>query len=132
MKNRKKMDKMFGGFVVMAGLLAGWVTCAAAGSDMEAMLAEGIAYKSPAVEHRASIARESVSENVEAAMAEGIAYRDSGIADDVLVVKIDHRLVCRESMESLLCEDGPDSIGSMIASYQKDALAVMPAAGKME
>ncbi|OKY75149.1 MAG: hypothetical protein BM485_09220 [Desulfobulbaceae bacterium DB1] len=129
MKNEKKMIKLFGGFLLMTGVLALGAGNVSAGNDMAAMMDEGIAYADSATAQKVIITRADTRASMAGVMAEGIAYPDSVIADDAVVAKIDHRLATLESMENCLCEDGSASVDSMIASSREKALDVMPAAG---
>ncbi|MFH1215237.1 MAG: hypothetical protein V1706_01915 [Pseudomonadota bacterium] len=130
MKNNKRMIKMVVGFAVMAGFVSGGASGVLAGSDMEAMMAEGIAYETPATTQKVIMSKDDSRAGMAAVMVEGIAYPDSIRAEDALVAKIDHRLATVESMEHCLCEDGSASIEDMIATYEEKTLNIMPAAGK--
>jgi hypothetical protein len=43
-------------------------------------------------------------------MAEGIVYADSVVADDEVLIKLDHRQSVLQGMEACLCEGHPISV----------------------
>ncbi|RJX26517.1 MAG: hypothetical protein C4531_15390 [Desulfurivibrio sp.] len=105
MKKKKIFLKLLGSslivpaFIGLAGPGAAW----AATEDMAGMLAEGIPYECDEV----SKCRPAPNDNradMEASMAEGIVYADSVIAEDAVLIRLDHRQWLLQGMEACLCE----------------------------
>lgn len=99
-----------------------------AASDMAGMMAEGIPYECDEAP-KCKAAPNDNRADMEALMTEGIVYADSIIADDEVLIKLDHRQTLLQSMEACLCED-PTSlvVESQIAYYTRQALDSKPAA----
>ena len=76
---------------------------ATAFSDMEEMLAEGISYKCDKTP-KCKAAQNDNRADMEALMAEGIVYQDSVIANDKVLIKLNHRELLLQSMEACMCE----------------------------
>jgi hypothetical protein len=109
MKKERIFIKLFGSSLAAIALtaLAGAGACSAAPdtTDMAGMMAEGIPYE--CAEAKKCVAGTNDNRaDLEALMAEGIVYADSVVADDKVLIKLDHREALLQSMEACLCE-GP-------------------------
>lgn len=113
MKKERIFIKLFGSSLAAIALtaLAGAGTCSAAPdtTDMAGMMAEGIPYE--CAEAKKCVAGKNDNRaDLEALMAEGIVYADSVVADDEVLIKLDHREALLQSMEACLCEGIPASV----------------------
>ncbi|MBU4297813.1 MAG: hypothetical protein L6365_17520 [Desulfobulbaceae bacterium] len=130
MKKERIFIKLFGSSLVVTAFItmAGTGT-SSAGTDMAAMMAEGIPYDCAEVQKCIAGPNDNRADT-EALMAEGIVYADSVVADDAVLIKLDHRQLLLQSMEACICED-PTSlfVESQMASYKTQALESKPAAG---
>ncbi|MBU4263259.1 MAG: hypothetical protein KKC76_15495 [Proteobacteria bacterium] len=124
MKKERISIKLFGSSLVVTAFitLAGAGT-SCAGTDMAGMMAEGIPYECAEVP-KCKAAPNDNRAATEALMAEGIVYADSVIADDAVLIKLDHRQTLLQGMEACLCED-PTSlvVASQIANTKHRLLS---------
>lgn len=104
MKKNGIFVKLFGGsltataFIILTGAAAG------AATDMTAMMDEGISYESVAAQQNFIVKHDNRAD-MESMLVEGIVYPDSVIAGDAVLIKLDHRQLLQQGMESCLCED---------------------------
>jgi hypothetical protein len=106
--------KLLGSSLVVTAFiaLAGAGTSSAASADMAGMMAEGIPYECAEVQKCIAGPNDNRADT-EALMAEGIVYTDSVVADDVVLIKLDHRQSLLQGMEVCLCEGLPASVTEM-------------------
>ena len=105
MKKDRIFMKLFGSSMAVTAIiaLAGTGTAGAA-TDMTAMMDEGISYESMAAQ-QSFIVKHDNRADMESMLVEGIVYPDSVIAGDAVLIKLDHRQLLQQGMESCLCED---------------------------
>jgi hypothetical protein len=110
MKKERIFIKLFGISLAVSAFigLAGTGTSSAA-TDMAGMMAEGIPYECAEVQKCIAVPNDNRAD-MEALMAEGIVYADSVIADDEVLIKLDHRQSLLQGMQACLCEGFPASV----------------------
>ena len=112
MKKERIFVKLFGSSLVVTAFiaLAGAGTASAGSSNtatgMAAMMAEGIPYECAEAPKCKAAPNENRADR-ESMMAEGIVYADSVIAEDKVLIKLNHRELLLQSMEACLCEGIP-------------------------
>lgn len=106
MKKERIFIKLFGSLAVPAFIALAGAGTSSAATDMAGMMAEGIPYEC-AEGPECSAAPNDNRADMEAFMAEGIVYADSVVADDKVLIKLDHRQALLEGMEACLCEGIP-------------------------
>jgi len=107
MRKEKIFMKLFGRSLAAAALLAlagaGTSSAAPDTTDMAGMMAEGIPYECAAAQKCHDGPNDNRAD-VEALMAEGIVYADAVVADDEVLIKLNHREMLLQNMEACLCE----------------------------
>jgi len=99
--------KLFGGSLAVTAFiaLAGAGTAGAA-SGMADMMAEGIPYECAEVQKCIDVPNDNRADTG-ALMAEGIVYADSVVADDEVLIRLDHRQLLLHGMGACICEGLP-------------------------